>query len=202
FRVPVGGEVVVEVDGGGVLALVGTAVEEVVVAAPVADRVGQVERRRVPVEEVQPGGVVVAAPGLRVPSQGPAGGPRSGPEQAAGRLVDLGVEDRDAVGGLGLPGRVPAAAGPVVEDGHDRVLVAVLVEFREAPRGVHHVLVGGEGDGQDGAGAAGRRPLGAALPAIADQAGAGRLRALEALVDEAGPGVEGGQLGAGPHAAV
>src|SRR5439155_20179468 len=132
FRVPVGGEVVVEVDGGGVLALVGTAVEEVVVAAPVADRVGQVERRRVPVEEVQPGRVVVAATGLRVPSQGPAAGPASGPEQPAGRLVDLGVEDRDAVGGLGLPGREPAPAGPVGEDCPDRALVAVLVALLEA----------------------------------------------------------------------
>ena len=63
------------------------------------------------------------------------------------------------------------------------------------------MLVGREGDGQHGAGPAGRRP-GAGLAAVADQAGAGRLRALEALVDEAGPGVEGGQLGAGPHAAV
>src|SRR5438270_13457001 len=84
LRVPVLGDVVVEVEGGAVLALVGPAVDEVVVATPVAHGVGHVDRSGVAVEQVDPGRLVVgdgAVPDCRVPADGPTAGASAGPEQ-------------------------------------------------------------------------------------------------------------------------
>src|SRR5687767_353751 len=75
LRIPVLGDLAVEVEGGGVLAAVLPAVDEVEVPAPVTGAVGDVDRGRVTVEGVGPHGlgvVRVAVADLGVPSEGPA----------------------------------------------------------------------------------------------------------------------------------